>query len=111
MAQWQDMQDPKYVKEMENHHKEIARLKELNKKGIEDCYEADLTVHNKYQCPLCKSIEGGTLRIITHPFTCPNKFKKYCKQIKGGRRKHKVTRKTRRMRKSRKAHSRYSRRN
>jgi hypothetical protein len=106
----QDAPDLKYHEEMRAHQKEMARLNSLRKAGIEDCFEAGLTADNKYQCPLCKSIEGGTLRIITHPFSCPNRSKKICQQIKGGRRKHRVTRKNRRTCKTCKTHRRYSRR-
>ena len=55
------------------------------------CYTADV-VGGKYVCPICKQVEGGIHRIITHYFNCPNKGGEYCQ--KGGRRR--ATRKSRR---------------
>jgi hypothetical protein len=52
------------------------------------CYDPNKLEDGKYQCPICLSKEGGSMRIITHNNNCPNRGKKYCGQL-GGRKKHK----------------------
>ncbi len=60
------------------------------------CYEANINDNGKYVCPSCGSSEGGTMRIITHNFNCPNKGKKYCQSpnnFSGGKRKSRQNKK------------------
>lgn len=68
------------------------------------CYDATI-IDGKYVCPVCKSVEEGSLRIITHNFDCVNKNKDYCRKLKTGGRRTRATKNARRKR------SRYSRRN
>ena len=66
------------------------------------CFTADVTADGKFQCPECKQKEGGTLRIITHNYGCPNKGREYCQRTTGGKRRNKKTKKrTRRHRRTR----------
>jgi hypothetical protein len=72
----------------------ISAEKERLPKG---CYDAVLNELNKYTCPLCGSVEGGTMRIINHTSDCKNSGISYCQQLPtsaGGKRKTRKTRKT-----------------
>ena len=84
--------------------KEERKRKEEQKR-ISTCYDAIITSDGKYQCPECKNIEGGTLRVITHKYKCLNTDRKYCK-TSGGRRKYKHRKHTKKARKSRRGRSR-----
>ncbi len=63
------------------------------------CYDPNILENGKYQCSICKSVEGGTERIISHNYNCPNKGKKYCGQL-GGRKNRKSTKNNRKSRKN-----------
>ena len=75
---------------------EETKKKEANKQEkdrVSKCYQAN-EVNGKYQCPECKAVEGGTLRIISHYVKCPNTGKEYCQRYaSGGKRTSKKTRK------------------
>jgi len=58
------------------------------------CYDPNITNDGKHQCPICKSVEKGTSRLINHNFGCQNKGKNYCVQS-GGRKKRKTTKNNR----------------
>jgi len=85
--------------ENKRREKEIRNAEE--KKSL--CYEAELNDSGKYQCPSCKNVEGGTLRLITHNYACKYKGKPYCQQtssVLGGKRKTRKTMKKNRRRRS-----------
>ncbi len=65
------------------------------------CYVAEVMPDGKLQCPLCKKVEGGTSRIITHVYNCQNNTKPYCRDNKGGRRRSRKGRKGRRTKRRR----------
>ena len=44
------------------------------------CYVALKNSNDKFYCPICKSVENGSFRIISHNYNCPNKNKIYCQQ-------------------------------
>jgi hypothetical protein len=74
-----------------------------------ECYTADV-VDGKYVCPICKNVEGGTMRIITHNFNCPNRGKKYCQAGGSKRRGNKRRRTTRKGNRKTRKQSRRTRR-
>ena len=84
----------------------LAREKEYR----DSCYRAIKLESGKFQCPICKGTQGGTVLVITHQAVdnkpCPNSYKAFCQQFNGGRRK---TRKL--INKKRKNRRRTSRRN
>jgi hypothetical protein len=89
-----------------NPHNPLARFaakKPAEPAELAQCYTADI-MNGKYVCPKCGNVEGGTLRIITHNFNCPNYKKEYCQRNQfGGRRR--TTRKSRRkVKKTRRRH-------
>ncbi len=50
-----------------------------NNRLNEGCYNAAKD-GEKFMCPICQAKEGGSLRMITHNWDCPNKGKLYCQQ-------------------------------
>ena len=64
------------------------------------CYDA-LLEGGKYVCPACKSVEGGSLRIISHRWDCPKNRHEYCQKKKGGNRRRATKRIRRNNRQSR----------
>ncbi len=93
------------LKNEEDKRRENEKRKAEEKKA--PCYDAILNESGKYQCPSCKNIEGGTLRVITHNYDCKYKGKPYCQQtssVLGGKRK------TRKTKKNNRRHRSYSRR-
>jgi hypothetical protein len=68
-----------------------------------ECFEASVGEDGKLYCPECTAKEGGTMRIITHYFKCPNKGKEYCQKYSGGAKKRSMKRKHKKtMKKSKK---------
>jgi hypothetical protein len=93
--------DPYYRYTFENgnvdhHRKPVFSELDCNDNSNADkiCYDPNILEDGKYQCPICLSKEGGSLRIITHKYNCPNNTKKYCGQF-GGRKKRKSTKNNR----------------
>ncbi len=50
-----------------------------NNRLHQGCYNA-IKNGEKYMCPICHTQERGNLRIINHPWDCPNHEKQYCQQ-------------------------------
>jgi len=101
--------------ERRHNEKQEKFQKSLGQTNTEGCYDAEINDNGKYFCPLCKAVEGGTYRIITHKFDCDNKkYARYCQQpeISGGRkrRRNKTNKKSRQSKKLKKLKSRKSRR-
>ena len=91
--------DPEYIYNFTNgngntHNKPIFIELDCIGSNVDiTCYVPNI-INSKYQCPICKSVEGGTSRIITHNSGCQNNGKKYCGQS-GGRKKRKTTKNNR----------------
>ncbi len=51
----------------------------LRNNRMNACYDA-IKEGEKFVCPVCRAKEGGSSRMITHNWNCPNKGKVYCQQ-------------------------------
>jgi 5-methylcytosine-specific restriction endonuclease McrA len=76
----------------ESNFKEVP-CKSVGLPNVDPDYVVD--ENGKHKCPICKAVEGGTQRIITHRFDCANK--------KGGRKNRKPTKKNRHRRRNRRS--------
>ena len=70
------MNDPEGFAAYEN--KEAAKAKAEAQAKAQRCYVPEVMSDGKLQCPVCKQVEGGTLRIITHKYQCLYNGKPYC---------------------------------
>ena len=86
---------------------EREREREIETTRAKGCFDAEINDDGKYFCPECKTVEGGTLRTLTHNFGCTNKGLKICQlsqeQSAGRkRRRNKTNKKTKRSKKTKK---------
>ena len=63
----------------QKENKEKRERQEIFNKRKNECYNANF-VNGKFSCPECGWEEGGSERLIPHPFNCLNKGKQYCQR-------------------------------
>lgn len=91
------------IREKKRGERRIREEQERDYEGYQkrNCYEAELNHSNKFSCPECHAVEGGTRRIINHRYSCPNRGREFCQKYNnqgGGRRNRRVTKKARKNR-------------